>query len=95
MGVNYYITESTGYSIGLDTRCGRENQQPAESWAPGLRLSSPGEWERNADGHKSGGSICCSSVRSPTPSHTQPFQKKGEVYFLRTLSLIFIIVSSL
>ena len=27
------------------------------------------------------GSICCSSVRSPTPSHTQPFQKKWEVYF--------------
>ena len=27
------------------------------------------------------GSICCSSVRSPTPSHTQPFQIKWEVYF--------------
>ena len=27
------------------------------------------------------GSICCSSVRSPTPSHIQPFQIKWEVYF--------------
>ena len=28
-----------------------------------------------------GRSICCSSVRSPTPSHTQSFQIKWEVYF--------------
>ena len=27
------------------------------------------------------GSICCSSIRSSTPSHTQPFQIKWEVYF--------------
>ena len=27
------------------------------------------------------GSICCCSVWSPTPSHTQPFQIKWEVYF--------------
>ena len=27
------------------------------------------------------GSLCCSSVRSPTPSHTQPFQIKWQVYF--------------
>ena len=26
-------------------------------------------------------SMCCSSVRSPTPSHTQTFQIKWEVYF--------------
>ena len=31
------------------------------------------------------GSICCSSVRSPTPSHTQPFQIKWEVYFSKEL----------
>ena len=37
------------------------------------------------------GSICCSSVRSPTPSHTQPFQIKWEVFFLRTVSLVFIV----
>ena len=40
----------------LVTRCGRESQHSAESWAPGLRLSSPGEREsHNADGHKSWG----------------------------------------
>ena len=27
------------------------------------------------------GSICCSSVRSPTPSYTQTFEIKWEVYF--------------
>ena len=27
------------------------------------------------------GSVCCGSVWSPTPSHTQPFQIKWEVYF--------------
>ena len=52
----------------LVIRCSRESQQ---SGPLGLRLSSPGEQERhNADGHKSGGSIYCSSVQSPTPSHT-------------------------
>ena len=30
------------------------------------------------------GSICCSSVRSPTPSYTQPFQIKWEVYFSKS-----------
>ena len=31
------------------------------------------------------GSICCSSVRSPTPSHAQPFQIKWDVYFSKEL----------
>ena len=31
------------------------------------------------------GSICCSSVRSPIPFHTQPFQIKWEVYFSKRL----------
>ena len=31
------------------------------------------------------GTICCSSVRSPTPSHTRPFQIKWEVYFSKEL----------
>ena len=31
------------------------------------------------------GSICCSSVRSPTPSHKQPFQIEWEVYFSKEL----------
>ena len=58
-----------------------EKTSTQRGWPSSPRLSSPGERERNADGHKSGGSICCSSVRSRTPSHTQPFQIKWEVYF--------------
>ncbi len=38
------------------------------------------------------GSICCSSVRSPTPFHTQTIQIKWEVYFSkRTVSLVLIV----
>ena len=43
------------------TGCGRGGQHPAESWAPGLRLSSPGERERH--NALKWGSIYCSSVR--------------------------------
>ena len=39
------------------------------------------------------GSICCSSVRSPTPSHTQPFNKVRGIFFLRTVSIVFIVSS--
>ena len=50
-----------------------------QSGPPGLRLTSPGKRERNAV--LANRSVCCSSVQSPTPSHTQPFQIKWEVYF--------------
>ena len=53
---------------------------PREAGPLGPRLSSPGERKRNAVVAIGVGSICCSSV-SPTPSHTQPFQIKWEVYF--------------
>ena len=84
--LNYYITQCTGNSISwgsdeLEIRCSRENPHPERlgSQAPGWAALENGketrlwpiEW----------GSICCSSVRSPTPSHTQPFQIKWEVYF--------------
>ena len=73
----------------LVIRCGRGSQHPAESGPPGLRLSNPGERERhNADGHKSGGSIYCSSVRSPTPSHTHTTlsnKVRGTYFFKRSL----------
>ena len=65
----------------LVTRCGRENQHPAETsgWAAQENWKEtwlwPIEW----------GSICCSSVRSPTPSQTQTFQMKWEVYFSKRL----------
>ena len=62
----------------LEIRCGRENQHPERlgpNWAAqenGKEMQLwPIEW----------GSIYCCSVRSPTPSHTQPFQIKWEVYF--------------
>ena len=69
----------------LEIRCGRENQHPerlspqAPSWAAQENGKEtplwPIEW----------GSICCSSVQSPTPSHIQPFQIKWEVYFSKEL----------
>ena len=94
--LNYYITRwkqevnQFGDRSVLETRCGRESQHPAESWASGWAAKEnrketrlwPMEW----------GSICCSSVWSPTPSHTQHFQIKWEVYFSkRTVSLIIIV----
>ena len=70
---------------------------PREAGPPGPRLSNPGERERhNTDGHKSGGgSIYCSSVRSPAPSHTQNLSNKvrGIYIFLKKSSLVFIIAS--
>ena len=64
---------------------GRENQHPerlgpqAPGWAAQENrketLLWPIEW----------GSICCRSVRSQTPSHTQPYQIKWEVYFAKEL----------
>ena len=35
--------------------------------------------------------MCCSSVRSPTPSHTQPFQIKWEVYLSRNCIVVIIV----
>ena len=59
---------------------------------PGLRLSSPGDWEINADGHKSGGQYVAVLFGLPTPSHTQPFQIKWEVYFSKRLSSLVVIM---
>ena len=66
---------------------------PREAGPPDPRLSSPGERERNAVMTiRVGGAICCSSVRSSTPSHSktfsnplEPFQIKWEVYFSKEL----------
>ena len=63
----------------LEIRCGRENQHPemlgprAPIWAAQENRKEMWLWPIE--------SICCSSVRSPTASHTQPFQIKWEVYF--------------
>ena len=65
----------------LEIRCDGENQHP-ESLGP----QAPG-WAAQENGKETQlwpiewGSICCSSVWSPNPSHTQPFQIKWEIYF--------------
>ena len=98
---NYYITPVTGSSDQLGRRCWNENHVPAEAGPPGLQLSSPGEWKRNAViARRAGRSICCSSVQSPTHlsySKTfcnpfQPFQIKWEVHFSKELCPLFFIV---
>ena len=62
-----------------------ERTAPCER-VPGLRLSSPGEWERHtAMSGGAGRSICCSLCSVSTPSHTRPFQLKWEVYFSKRL----------
>ena len=69
----------------LEIRCGRENQHPerlgpqASGWASQENGKETRLWLIEW------GSICCSSIRSPTPFHTQPFQIKWEVYFSREL----------
>ena len=68
-------------SESLETRCGRESQHPAESCPP--RASGWAALENRKETLMTirvGRSIGCSSVRSPTPSHTQPFQIKWEVH---------------
>ena len=64
----------------LETRCGRENQHPTE-WAPRPPVEQPRRTGKKRLWPIEWGSVCCSSVRSPSPSHTQPFQIKWEVYF--------------
>ena len=65
----------------VGVKCGRENQHPER-----LGTQAPG-WAAHENGKETRSwpiewrSICCSSVRSPTPSHTQPFQMEWEVYF--------------
>ena len=65
---NYYKIPATGSSDQFERRCWNENHVPAEAGPPGPRLSSPGERERNAAVARrvGGGSICCSTVQSPT-----------------------------
>ena len=87
--LHYYITQCTGNSISwgseeLEIRCSKENWHPEK-----LGPQAPG-WVTQENGKETRlwpivwGSICCSTVRSPTPSHTQPFQIKWEVCFSKT-----------
>ena len=66
----------------LETRCGSESQHSAESWAPGPPVEQL--WRTRKTQRLwliEWGSIYCSSVLSPTSSHTQTFQIKWDVYF--------------
>ena len=66
----------------MEKWCCRENSTQQRAGSPGLWLSNPGEHKEKRLWPIEWGSICCSSVPSPTPSHTQPFQIKWEVYIL-------------
>ena len=61
----------------LEIRCNRENQH---SERPGPQLSSLGERERNADGHKSGGQYVAVLIGLQLPL-THNLSIKWEVYF--------------
>ena len=88
---NYHITrvktgsQSVWRSDELERRCWIEEHVPER-----LGLQAPG-WAAQENGKEmqlwpiEWGSICCSSVWSPTTSHTQPFQIKWEVYFSKEL----------
>ena len=98
---NYYITPATGSSSYLERRCWNENHVPAQAGPPVEQPRRTGK--KGCDSQKSGGSICCCSVQSPTHlSHNntlrnpfEPFQIKWEVYFSEELCpLVFFIVFS-
>ena len=82
---NYNITRCTGSSDELERRCWIEEHVPER-----LVPQAPG-WAAQENGKETWlwpiewGSICGSSIRSPTPSHTQPFQIKWEVYLSKEL----------
>ena len=72
----------------------RSNQLERRCWneehVPGWAAQENGK--KRCYGYKEWGSICCSSVRSPTPSHSktfsnpfEPFQIKWGMYFSKEL----------
>ena len=88
-----WLSSCSWRSDELERRCWNENMSQW-GWAP----RSPVEQHRRTGKEMrlwpiEWGSICCSSVRSPTPSHTQPFNKVRGIFFLRTVSLVFIVSS--
>ena len=74
----------------LERRCWNENMSQ-RGLAPRSPVEQPRRTGKKRWWPKVWGSICCSSVRSPAPSHTSPFQIKWEVHiFLKTVSLVFV-----
>ena len=66
------------------------NQQKAEPL--GLRLSSPGDQERNnTDGHKSGGQYVAVLFSLQLPLTRNLSNKVRGIFFLKTVSLVFIV----
>ena len=82
--LNYYITQCTGNSTSLeigefgDWRVWRqdvvEKASTQQSGPPGLRLRSPGERERNTNGHKSGGQYVAALFGLQLPLTHNPFK---------------------
>ena len=93
--LNYYITRSRQEIRQLENRQVRDKiwqSKPALSREQGLRASGPPvEHQKNENDTTPMAirvrvNICCSYVRSPTPSHTQPFrtlQINWEVNFFK------------
>ena len=54
---------------------------PIEAGPHGPWLSSPGERERNADGHKSGGQYVAVLFGLPLPLTHNPFNKVRGIFF--------------
>ena len=77
----------------LEIRCGRQNQHPKRLVSQALGWAAQENEKETRLWPIEWGSICCGSVRSPTPSHSktlsnpfEPFQIKWEVYFSKELS---------
>ena len=78
--LNYYMTKCSGYTRRLEIRelekwCCREDSTLQRAGPPGLRLSNPGERERNADGHKSWGQYVAVLFGLQLPLTHNPFYK--------------------
>ena len=84
---NYYITPAKGSSGQWERRCWNENHVPAEAGPSGLRLSSPGERERNAVmAIREGVNILQSLFGLQLPLIHNPFNKVRGIFFERTVS---------
>ena len=76
----------------LERRCSRGNQPPERLGPQAPSWAARENWKETLLWPEVWGSICCSSVRSPTPSHSKTlsnpfelFQIKWEVYFSKEL----------
>ena len=94
--LTYYITQFTGNSMRVG-RSERWRYDAVEKTAPsreagpsGPPLSNPGEQERKADGHKSGGQYVAVLFSLQLPFTHNPFNKVRGIFFKRTVSLVIV-----